>query len=338
MLADSQKLIEIKFGSHLYGTNTPESDLDFKGIYLPTAREIVLGTYKETIATSRPKKINERNTKDDVDIDVYSLDRFLGLLMEGQTVALDMLFANPSDVSYVTETGLAIMHAIYNNREKLLTRNVNAFVGYAKMQAAKYGIKGSRLDALKRTMEVLDALPLHDKLSLHADKIENLVKECKEVVSLEKTALVEVVQLAVSNGTVFIPHLHVNGRKCSFTATVKYAKGIYGRILDEYGHRAHKAHLSGGKDWKALSHAVRVNGEAMELLNTGKITFPRPDAELLKLIKTEKMPYEQVAEMIEQGLVDLHEAHEKSTLRDEPDREWAQNFIYDIYSNVVKKG
>lgn len=36
------KILEMKFGSHLYGTNTPNSDLDYKAIYLPTAREIIL--------------------------------------------------------------------------------------------------------------------------------------------------------------------------------------------------------------------------------------------------------------------------------------------------------
>lgn len=331
------KIIEIKFGSHLYGTSTPESDLDFKGIYLPTAKEIILGTYKKTIAITRPKRTNERNTKDDIDIDIYSLDRFLELLTEGQTVALDMLFCNPSDISDITNEGLLVMQQIYDNREKLLTRNVNSFVGYAKQQAAKYGIKGSRLDALKRIMALLDTLPLHDKLEKHADKLEALVTECKEVVSLEKTPLVEIVQIAVSNGTVLIPHIHVNGRKCSYTATVKYAKGIYGRILDEYGHRAHKAHLSGGKDWKALSHAVRVNSEAMELLLTGKITFPRPERELLLKIKKETMPYDEVAEIIEKGLVDLHEAYEKSTLRDKPDQEWVDSFVYEIYSKIIKQ-
>lgn len=57
------KILEMKFGSHLYGTNTENSDMDFKGIYLPTAREIVLGTYKKTICSSRPKGLCERNTK-----------------------------------------------------------------------------------------------------------------------------------------------------------------------------------------------------------------------------------------------------------------------------------
>ena len=332
------KILEVHFGSHLYGCETENSDEDFKGIYLPTAREIVLGTAKEVIAISRPKRSCERNTKDDIDVDTYSLARYLDLLMQGQTVALDILFAPQDKIVYQTRKGDEIMSLIYTNKDRLLTKNVSAFLGYAKQQASKYGIKGSRLDALKRTMAVLDSLPLNDKLGAHADKLEALVKECEDVVSLEKTALVELVDLAVSNDTNTIRHLHVNGRKCSYTANVKYAKGIYGRILDEYGHRARKTHLSNGKDWKALSHAVRVGEEALELLKTGHITFPRPERELLVQIKTEKMPYEQVAELIEQGLVNLHEAHEKSTLRLEPDREWANDLLYSVYSDIVKSG
>lgn len=329
------KIIEIKYGSHLYGTDTPESDLDFKGIYLPTAKEIVLGTYKESIVTSRKKKECERNTKDDIDTEFFSLDRYLYLLAEGQTGALDMLFAPASNKSY-HNNGLEIAMVIFLHRDKLLTKNVNAFVGYAKTQAAKYGIKGSRMDALKRTVEVLDTLPLHDKLNQHLPKIEALVKECESLVSLEKTALVEVVMIANGDKKLLMPHLHVNGRKCPFNATVKLAKDIYSRILAEYGSRAHKANLEGNKDYKALSHAVRVNGEALELLKTGNITFPRPDRQFLLDIKQRKVPYEQIAECIEQGLVYLYEAREKSTLRDEPDKKWIEDFIYSIYGEIVK--
>jgi predicted nucleotidyltransferase len=35
-------IVEMRFGSHLYGTDTPESDLDLKGVYLPEARDILL--------------------------------------------------------------------------------------------------------------------------------------------------------------------------------------------------------------------------------------------------------------------------------------------------------
>lgn len=329
------KVIEIKFGSHLYGTDTPESDLDFKAIYLPTAKDIVLGKVKGTIAKSRPKAECERNNKDDIDIEIFSLDRYLELLAEGQTVALDMLFSPDSHCTF-NKDNINIWRAIKMHSDKLLTRNVNAFVGYARQQAAKYGIKGSRMDALKRVMAFLEPLPLWDRLSFHEPLIYALVKECEELISLEKTALVEVVQIPGPNKVDLMPHLHVCGRKVPFMATVKFAKEVYGRILEGYGNRAHKAHLAGGVDWKALSHAVRVNGEALELLRTGFVTFPRPDRELLLQIKKGLMPYEQVAEKIEQGLADLYEAHEISTLRDKPDQEWIDDLVYEVYSEVVR--
>jgi hypothetical protein len=94
--------------------------------------------------------------------------------------------------------------------------------------------------------------------------------------------------------------------------------------------------LEGGKDFKALSHSVRVNSEALQLLTTGHITFPRPDRELLLQIKLGQLPYEQIAELIEQGLADVCEVHKKSTLRDKPDKEWADNFVYDVYSKIVR--
>lgn len=327
------KILEIKFGSHLYGTNTPESDLDFKAIYLPSAKDIVLGRVKGTIAKSRPKAECERNNKDDVDMEIFSLCRYLELLMEGQTVALDILFA-PQD-AYMFGYLTPIMEEIQRNAGRLLTRNVNAFVGYARQQAAKYGIKGSRMDSLKRVSEFLKPLPLYDKLLKHEAAIAALVKETEELISLEKTPLVEVVMLMGPKGTVDAPHLRVNGRSIPFHSNVKYAQEIIGRMLEGYGNRAHKAHLAGGVDWKALSHAVRVNSEALELMATSHITFPRPDRELLLKIKKGEMPYEQVAELIEQGLAKLYVAHETCTLPEKPDKEWADTLIEKVYTEIV---
>lgn len=327
-------ILEMKFGSHLYGTNTPESDLDFKGIYLPTAKEIILGNYRKTINVQRPKKSGERNTKDDIDTEYVSLDRFLELLCEGQTMALDILFGyKPTDLH---QEGRYIMAEIWKNRHEFLNSNVNAFVGYARQQASKYGIKGSRMDALKHTLDLLECLPDHDKLVKYKASLEELVELSKDLVSLEKTPLIEIVHISAPNGRTE-PHLHVSGRKIPFHATVKYAKQIFQKIYDNYGTRAFKAHLAGGKDYKALSHAVRVNSEAKELLETGNITFPRPDADLLLKIKKIELPFENIAEIIEVGLADLMEAQEKSSLRAEPNFEYAQDIVYRAYKRIVKE-
>jgi predicted nucleotidyltransferase len=324
------KILEMKFGSHLYGTNTKDSDLDMKAIYLPESRDIILGSYKKTIVTSRPKAHGERNTKDDIDVEVLSLDRFLELLCDGQTMALDMLFATEDMFSSeTTDLGRHLFQCIKANRLELINRNVNAFIGYARQQAAKYGIKGSRMEAIKQTVAMLQSLPSWDRLSAHADKLQLLV-------NLEKTPLVEIIDIPGPKGAAAMPHLHVAGRKVPFHATVKMALSVYEPILANYGARAHKAHLAGGADYKALSHAVRVNAEGIELLTTGNITFPRPERDLLLKIKTCQMPMDQVSEIIEHGLVDLVAAQEKSTLRDAPNREWAQDFVHDVYREIIQ--
>jgi predicted nucleotidyltransferase len=126
------KIIEIKFGSHLYGTDTPESDLDIKGIYLPEPRDIVLGEVKRNISTSRPKQEGEKNNKDDVDQEFFSLKEYLKLLCEGQTVALDTLFAEPNSILYKGPQ-FGIFTKIYENRFRLISKNITAFFFYARM-------------------------------------------------------------------------------------------------------------------------------------------------------------------------------------------------------------
>lgn len=92
---DIKTIVRMRFGSHLYGTNTPESDLDIKAIYLPSARDILLQRVKPAVTGHREKAKGEKNTADDTDFEAYSPAKFLNLLSEGQTVALDMLFAPP---------------------------------------------------------------------------------------------------------------------------------------------------------------------------------------------------------------------------------------------------
>lgn len=312
------KLFELKFGSHLYGTNTPSSDLDIKSIYLPTAREIVLGSYKKTLSTTRPKQMGERNTKDDVDLEVFSLDRYLQLLSQGQAVALDMLFA--PHYMYLDGSDTRIMEKIQDNRHEILSSDISAFFGYARQQAAKYGIKGTRVAAVRLVLDYLKDLDEGRRLNsffITPNVIEWNSEHIKITVIKDE------------------PHLDVCNRKIPFHATVKYAKSVFQKIFDEYGHRALLAEKNEGVDWKALSHAVRVNSQAKELLTTGWITFPRPDRELLVDIKTGKMEYQVVAEIIENGLAELEVLKTKSSLRPEPNQEWINNFVYEIYSEIV---
>src|SRR6266849_2934641 len=69
-------IVEMRFGSHLYGTATPQSDLDYKAVYLPEAADILLQRVRNTVTTSREKATGERNTSGDVDRETHSLQRY----------------------------------------------------------------------------------------------------------------------------------------------------------------------------------------------------------------------------------------------------------------------
>lgn len=89
-------ICKIEFGSHLYGLSTPESDRDFKGIVLPSKNDILIGNTSFSINSSTGND-NSKNTADDVDTEYYSLQRFLELARNGETVAFDMLHASDSN-------------------------------------------------------------------------------------------------------------------------------------------------------------------------------------------------------------------------------------------------
>ena len=95
------KLIYLsQYGSHLYGLNTENSDLDFRGVYIPTFEDIILKKDKDEINTElvfeETKFISARNITDSygfvhclkesketkeikVDVKIFSLQKFIQL-------------------------------------------------------------------------------------------------------------------------------------------------------------------------------------------------------------------------------------------------------------------
>lgn len=320
------KIIEVKFGAHLYGMNTEQSDLDFKGIYLPSAREIVLGKVRHNISTSRAKQEFERNTKDDIDQEFFSLGEYLNLLLSGQTVALDILFS-PESFHVLKGERYDIFKTIYVNKDRLLSKGILSFIGYARKQASKYGIKGSRVRSVKDTIEFLTTQ--NEVLLL------NEIKPQLDVFVGRNDEFIKYTDIPDTND-VMRTYLDVCNRKFQLTNSVKYVHAILNKIYDEYGHRAKLAEVNDGIDWKALSHAARVNFEGQELLKTGFVTFPCPERKLLLDIKTGKLPYKEVETIIEAGLKELEEAQKISKLLEKPDLKWTEDFVYDVYSEIVK--
>lgn len=323
----SETVVRIKFGSHLYGTSTPESDMDYKSVHLPSGRDILLQRIKGSVCSKRNKNEGEKNLAGEIDEESYSLQRYLDLLVQGQTVAIDMLFA-PAPLE-----NSIIWKEIQANKHRLLTKKSTAFVGYCRTQANKYGIKGSRVSAAENAFDFFD-ISFHHYPTM---KVGELAESFPALIQGNEAHMAVVTQKVDKDGDMGTFFQCCN-RMVDYNATVKQASEIFGRIYKNYGDRARLAQVNEGVDWKALSHAVRVGEEALELLNTGNITFPLVNAGHILDIKKGRLPYQQVAEEIEGILVSVEQASENSNLPEEADREWIDDFIYNHYWLYVWRG
>ena len=323
-------IVEIKFGSHLYGTSTPASDRDYKTVFVPNGDDILLQRIKATVTNKRPKQPFEKNVADEIDQEAYALHRYLQLLSEGQTVALDMLFAPRWAM---TSDPDPIWDSIWDCRHQLLSRRATSFIGYCKTQANKYGIKGSRVHAVRNIVEWFDqAIGTYGnlaKLSDAAGDLPTFIAERK----LDHTAVIPIEHPSRPDHPIM--HLECCARKAPFTVSLKDTRTIFARLLDEYGARALMAERNEGVDWKALSHAVRVGCEAMELLATGHITFPLPNAVHVLEIKKGELPYRAVAEEIEDLLEAVEAAAKVSILPETPNQHVIDNLVRDAYRSAV---
>jgi hypothetical protein len=320
-----QLIVEMRYGSHLYGTATPQSDIDLKSVYLPEAQDILLQRVKATIVITPPKPPGQKNLPGEVDRETYSLQRFLGLLAEGQTMALDMLFAPESAM---TMPPTPLWREIQANAHRLVSRRAGAFLGYCRRQANTYGVKGSRVAATRKALGVLEEAEA--RLGGTA-KLGEVACELEALAAFEHIAIVSL----PATGGGQLRYLEVCDHKAPFTASIKNAREIVQRLLEDYGHRALQAECNEGVDWKALSHAVRIGREAVELFKTGRIFLPRPDAAHLLRIKQGGLAYNAVTEEIEELLGEIENAAAGSSLPETPDLEFIEELIIRAYAGRV---
>lgn len=319
----------MQFGSHVYGTNVPTSDHDYKAVHLPSGRDILLQRPQNTINVKTKLDGTKKNTAEDVDFESFSLQQYLKLLLEGQTVALTMLFT-PDRWLIETSDEWKLIRA---DKARFLHRGVSAFAGYCRQQANKYGVKGSRVASSRAAMDLFASLI--DRHGTQA-KLKDFWPEIEALATNRDLQHVQIVEdFLRGRPELKVRMLDVCNRKVQEHVTVKEAHKIYKHLFDEYGQRALLAEKNEGVDWKAMMHALRVCREAEELLLTHAITYPRPEAELLLQIRKGELPYREVAELLEAGLERLVDCQRLSTLPDAPDRAFAEDLVAECYGRQV---
>jgi len=322
-------LIKAKAGSHLFGTNTETSDQDFKGVYIPSADEILLGDYPDTVRQSTGDGLT-KNTREDTDVELYSLRKFFKMLKAGDTAALELLFTPESMILEKHPS----WDYLLTHREAFLSKKITAIIGYARQQANKYGIKGSRMGELSKCINILKTL--QKEFDFEGSKLKhNWETITKALSDLEHVHIVTLP--AKKNEEPEIPALDILGRKFDWHCTFTHILQILTTIYKNYGHRARQAKNNNGVDWKALSHAVRVSYQGIELLSTGKITLPLPEdtKKIVMDIKLGNKHYKEVSILIEELLTKIETLKDSSSLKEDVDYIQMEHFIKVLHASRV---
>ncbi len=313
-----------KFGSHLYGTNTEKSDLDFKGIFLPKKDDLLLSKLKQikksiTYSNSNP---NVKNDKTNYDIQLWSLQYWLYMLKQGETGAIDLLFSPTNQECFIFKD--SILDDFFNNPLKLLDiKNTDRYVYYAINQARKYGIKGSRLGALKKVYDILtkaindNTIKLNDKLQ---DVMHNFHDRCYD----QSYCFVKVI-----GGEKF---LILNGKKHLYNITVKEFLNRIESDYHTYGKRARLACVNQGIDWKAISHSIRCIIQMKHLLRYGYINFPLKESWFLKKIKNGEIAWKKLEKLIVVNLKRIKTMQKECNIESRFDKDFVYSKVLSVYS------
>ncbi len=132
-------------GSRLYGTQTKDSDFDRRGFTIPPFEYLVgLARFENTKNTIR---ISDGCTPI-TDTTIFCIYKFFRLLLKGDPVLLEILYAPPENVKNLSETGCAVA----KNRSLFLSKKFyHRIAGYAISEWKK--VRGVSLEPIKRAKD-----------------------------------------------------------------------------------------------------------------------------------------------------------------------------------------
>jgi len=169
-------LLFVRTGSVMYGTNIPgKSDNDFMGVFMPTESHLLgLNNVEQVEFSTKSSAVRAKNTKDDVDCTLYSLPKYVKLLLNNNPNTLESLFIPENCQLYVHP----VMQELLDSKHVFVSKKLyHSFRGYShsQMERLKRGEKNE-----SGRQELIQKFGYDTKMGSH---VLRLYFECNELLS-----------------------------------------------------------------------------------------------------------------------------------------------------------
>ncbi|SFB79846.1 DNA polymerase beta superfamily protein [Ruminococcus albus] len=358
-------------GSISYGLNTPESDIDIRGIVMPEPSDLLgCGFLKDENSTQNEHYIYGANGFEQyidrpTDTTFYVLGKIVALFYKCNPNTIEMLGCRPEHYAMVSDYGKLLL----DNREIFLSKLAyGSFAGYARgqFQRLKNAIGKDNGSNVFKSISLADSI---ERIQRHLEEeCKHYKRECLKMHVTDQSGNKITVNGtpvdAYDVGVLFndtITEIKVNGKPITdeevllcfsldmdmlpaneFSIVANEITSCVKEFNKHLGHRNHKKdtyHLN-----KHAMHLLRLYFMAEDILSRGEIiTYREKEHDLLMSIKTgEYFNTEQNTlsseffDIVNQMDKKLLTAYENSKLPERPDKIKVSRLLTDIHMRYLR--
>ena len=305
-------------GSYSYGTNVETSDLDVRGCYINSKKEILLGHDSEQVCN------------EETDTTLYSFKKFIKLLSNCNPNVCEMLGLKPEHYLYVSPIGQELLD---KSKLFLSKKAINTFGGYANQQLYRakqlmaHNMKQDELEEhIFKTLQSIQNGFNEHYTSFNSDSIKLYIDK--------STSTDMITEIFMDINLTHYPVRDYCGMWSEFQNTIKN----YNKI----GSRNSKA-IEHGKLTKHLMHLIRLYLMRLDILEKEQIiTYREAEHDLLmdirngRFMNSDEKPTNEFWELLKFLEKRFEYAKENTSLPDSPDFNKINEFVMSVNERIVK--
>ena len=305
-------------GSRSYGTDTENSDWDWRGVALNSKKEILTNKNFEQF-------VNEHT-----DTTIYSFNKFVSLLINCNPNTIEILGCKPEHYVYLSPIGKELI----DNRHLFLSKKcIYSFGGYANQQLWRLSNKSARLVSQEeQERHILSSIQsaattFKDKFALYDDDSINLYVDKSDREEYDSEIFMDI----------NLKHYPLRDYKGMWSEMNNIVKD-YAKIGKRNSHAIERGKLS-----KHMMHLIRLYLMCLDILENGEIvTYREKDHDFLmeirngKYLDENRQPIAEFYEIVEEFEAKMQNAKETTALPENPDYKKIQEFVMSVNERIVR--